>query len=341
MDNNGLRTAKEVYEITGLTRKDLFDYEDVVHASERSNWGYESYRNGKCVQYKGYKLYDESALEKFQLISIFKKINIPKAQIKKYLKDYENDINGIIDLQIDLLNKQKKEIEDAIQLAEDIRGFGVKSLLSEDFFLNIWDIENIQKYRHVIMNSPVLKWVASASYDMFELHLDKQLCFYQLINNVVGRKENPEEYIKIFISFIRDIYGFSGVLSITCVALIYNSDGSLFEMLNNEIVNNEEVMKALPYIKDYLIVFYKNALDLFARPFYRFCIRLGEDKEIENNDLLDFITQIKRYFGFKEQAEFDLLLAYISEAVQSQHPEVDLFIELLRQKFAETEELHE
>lgn len=87
-----LRTVKEVCTLTGLNRKLLFDYKDVIKPSAYSNTGFD----GK----DGYKLYDESAVIKLRQVAIFRELGMERTDIKKRICDSNYDLNQLLDEQI-------------------------------------------------------------------------------------------------------------------------------------------------------------------------------------------------------------------------------------------------
>lgn len=94
-----LHTVKEVGLRTGLTRKQLFDYQDMVPAD--------------VIDKSGYKLYSEKSISQLQTIAELRKIEMPLITIKKILTgEYERE-KAII-TQIDVLEAKKKAIEKMI-----------------------------------------------------------------------------------------------------------------------------------------------------------------------------------------------------------------------------------
>ena len=98
--------VKEVCEMTGLTRKQLYDYQNIVNPSS--------------FEKSGYKLYDEPAVERLILVANYRKILMPLKTIKDILNEKEYDVIGAITMQIEALAVRKEELGIMIELAESL-----------------------------------------------------------------------------------------------------------------------------------------------------------------------------------------------------------------------------
>ena len=101
-----LYKVKEVCEMTGLTRKQLYDYQNIVNPSS--------------FEKSGYKLYDEPAVERLILVANYRKILMPLKTIKDILNEKEYDVIGAITMQIEALAVRKEELGIMIELAESL-----------------------------------------------------------------------------------------------------------------------------------------------------------------------------------------------------------------------------
>ena len=102
-----LYKVKEVCEMTGLTRKQLYDYQNIVNPSS--------------FEKSGYKLYDEPAVERLILVANYRKILMPLKTIKDILNEKEYDVIGAITMQIEALAVRKEELGIMIELAESLQ----------------------------------------------------------------------------------------------------------------------------------------------------------------------------------------------------------------------------
>lgn len=109
-----MMTIHEVSRITGLTVRTLQYYDSIGLLSPDSRTE------------SGYRLYDESALEKLRHIMIFRELEVPLKEIKKIMDDPDYDGKKILEQQIELLKLKKEHIENLITLAIGIKLLGVR-----------------------------------------------------------------------------------------------------------------------------------------------------------------------------------------------------------------------
>jgi DNA-binding transcriptional MerR regulator len=100
-----LYRVKEVCEMTGLSRKQLFDYKEIVHPAEYDQ--------------SGYKLYDAEAVEKLEKVAFYRSIDIPVKTIDYLINDPDADIEIELKRQIEELKAEMKKLEKKIGIAEE------------------------------------------------------------------------------------------------------------------------------------------------------------------------------------------------------------------------------
>lgn len=98
-----LYKVKEVCNLTGLSRKQLFDYQDIVKPTSYDK--------------SGYKLYDSTALQDLVTIAELRGIDTSLKQIRKLIKGQSTKEN-IVKEQIKNLEKQRNTIEKMILKAK-------------------------------------------------------------------------------------------------------------------------------------------------------------------------------------------------------------------------------
>lgn len=76
----------------------------------------------------GYRLYDDTSLERLQSIMLFKELEFPLKQIKKIIDSSDFDKNKALNQQIKLLILKKERIENLIKFAEGLKDLGVNSM---------------------------------------------------------------------------------------------------------------------------------------------------------------------------------------------------------------------
>lgn len=94
-----LHSVKEVCKRTGLSRKQLFDYQKMVQPVTYDK--------------SGYKLYDENAINRLLIIAELRSIDVPLAEIKNVLEGKSNKMSVIMN-QIIVLEDQKKRVDEML-----------------------------------------------------------------------------------------------------------------------------------------------------------------------------------------------------------------------------------
>lgn len=89
----------------------------------------------------GYRLYDDTALERLQQILLFKELEFPLKEIKEIIDAPDFDRNKALDQQIELLTMKKEHLENIIGFARGIKRKGVNNM---DF--TVFDTTKIDEY---------------------------------------------------------------------------------------------------------------------------------------------------------------------------------------------------
>ena len=89
----------------------------------------------------GYRLYDDTALERLQQILLFRELEFPLKEIKKIIDAPNFDRDKALDQQIELLLLKKEHLENLIDFARGIKKIGVKKM---DF--SVFDTNKIDEY---------------------------------------------------------------------------------------------------------------------------------------------------------------------------------------------------
>ena len=109
-------TVKEVSELTGVSIRTLQYYDKIglLKPARRTE--------------SGYRLYDDTALEKLQRILLFKELEFPLKEIREILSRPDFDRNQVLDQQIALLTMRKEHMEHLIAFARGIKLMGGKAM---------------------------------------------------------------------------------------------------------------------------------------------------------------------------------------------------------------------
>lgn len=124
-----MMTVHEVSKISGVSIRALHHYHNIglLPATE--------------VTKAGYRLYDDTALERLQHILLFKELEFSLKEIKDILNNPDFDRNKALEQQIHLLELRKEHLQNLIDLAWGIKMIGVKELSFEAF-----DTRKIDEY---------------------------------------------------------------------------------------------------------------------------------------------------------------------------------------------------
>lgn len=124
-----MRTVKEVSQLTGVSVRTLHHY-DALGLLKPTK-----------VTQAGYRLYDDTALERLQQILLFRELEFPLKEIKAILESPNFNRNQALEQQITLLKLKKEHLENLIDLACGIKAIGVRHL---DF--TAFDTGKIEEY---------------------------------------------------------------------------------------------------------------------------------------------------------------------------------------------------
>ena len=81
-----------------------------------------------CVTEAGYRLYDEQALGRLQMILLFRELRFPLREIRRILDSPDFDRNRALEQQVELLTLQREHTENLITLAKGILYMGVNRM---------------------------------------------------------------------------------------------------------------------------------------------------------------------------------------------------------------------
>lgn len=140
-------TVNEVSKLTGVSIRTLQYYDKI------------GLLNPTGYTQAGYRLYDDTALEKLQQILLFRELEFPLKDIKIIMESPSFDRSKALDQQITLLTLKKEHIENLIDLARGIKMIGVKNM---DF--SAFDTSKIDEYAA----QAKAEWGTTAEYHEYE-----------------------------------------------------------------------------------------------------------------------------------------------------------------------------
>ncbi len=109
-----MMTVKEVSRLTGVSIRTLQYYDNIGLLQATSHTE------------AGYRLYDDTALERLQQILLFRELELPLKDIRKIINSPDFDRNKALQQQITLLELKKEHLENLITLARGIKLIGEK-----------------------------------------------------------------------------------------------------------------------------------------------------------------------------------------------------------------------
>lgn len=125
-----MMTVKEASELTGVSIRTLQYYDKIGLLPPA---GYTA---------AGYRLYDDTALERLQQILLFRELEFSLKEIRTILSEPDFDKNKALEQQITLLTMKKKHLETLIDFARGIQTTGGRTM---DF--SAFDTQKIEEYK--------------------------------------------------------------------------------------------------------------------------------------------------------------------------------------------------
>ena len=142
-----MKTVNEVSKLTGISVRTLHHYDEIGLLKPSS------------TTEAGYRLYDDTALERLQHILLFRELQFPLKDIKEILDSPDFERNKALEQQIELLTLKKEHLENLILFARGIKLLGVKYM---DF--SAFDTKKLDEYAAQAKES----WGKTEAYKEFE-----------------------------------------------------------------------------------------------------------------------------------------------------------------------------
>ncbi len=124
-----MMTVNEVSKLTGVSIRTL-QYYDTIGLLPPAEY-----------TEAGYRLYDDTAMERLQQILLFKELEFPLKEIKTIIDAPNFNKEKALEQQIELLTIKKEHLENLINFARKIKGTGVNIM---DF--NVFDTTKMDEY---------------------------------------------------------------------------------------------------------------------------------------------------------------------------------------------------
>lgn len=115
-----MKTVKEVSTLTGVSVRTLHHY-DAIGLLKPTR-----------ITESGYRMYDHTALEKLNMILVFRELGLSLREIGRILHAPDFDRNRVLEKQIDLMQERIAKLQNRITLAKGMLQIGVKNMNFEN-----------------------------------------------------------------------------------------------------------------------------------------------------------------------------------------------------------------
>ena len=138
-----MKTVKEVSKLAGVSVRTLHYYDTIGLLKPTEVTG------------AGYRLYDDTALERLQAILLFRELEFPLEEIKNIMDSSGFDRRKALEQQIKLLELKREHLDNLINFARGIKATGVRNLSFKAF-----DTSKIDEYARKTKEAEfsVIRW---------------------------------------------------------------------------------------------------------------------------------------------------------------------------------------
>lgn len=167
-----MMTVNEVSKLTGVSIRTL-QYYDTIGLLPPTEY-----------TEAGYRLYDDTAMERLQQILLFRELEFPLKEIKRIIDFPDFNRNKALEQQIKLLTMKKEHLEGLISFARKIKETGVNKM---DF--QVFDTTKMDEYAKKAKE----QWGQTAEYKEYEEKTGKQ--------SPEAQKQALQKFMLIFVEF--------------------------------------------------------------------------------------------------------------------------------------------
>lgn len=170
--------VKDICRMTGLTRKQLFDYEDVIKPVARKNKA-------------RYKIYDENSLDMFRQVSFYKMLGRKPEYIKDIISKSEYDKTDAFNKLVEEIRAQKRKYDDILYVAEHIQEVGYSYINSLSYISSdISEVASRMRIDAKKKNRIMLRENIKA------MSREQEEKLMSVIKKFTSLKDNPEDTLK-------------------------------------------------------------------------------------------------------------------------------------------------
>lgn len=205
-----MKTVKEISRLTGVSVRTLHYYDEINLLKPTKTTD------------AGYRLYDDTALERLHSILLFRELQFPLGEIKAILDSNGFDKEAALKEQIKLLEMQKNRLDEIIDSARKLLMKG-----NDNMNFSAFNKSEIDKYA----NEAKKKWKNTAAYKEFaEKHSDsddKTEEFMQIFAEI-GKIKHLEPDSQTVQSMIKKLQNFITENYYTCTDDILKGLGQMY-----------------------------------------------------------------------------------------------------------------
>ena len=167
-----MMTVNEVSKLTGVSIRTL-QYYDTIGLLPPTEY-----------TEAGYRLYDDTAMERLQQILLFRELEFPLKEIRRIIDSPDFNRNKALEQQVKLLTMKKEHLEGLISFARKIKETGVNKM---DF--QVFNTTKMDEYTKKAKE----QWGQTAEYKEYEEKTSKQ--------SLEAQKQALQNFMLIFVEF--------------------------------------------------------------------------------------------------------------------------------------------
>ena len=167
-----MMTVNEVSKLTGVSIRTL-QYYDTIGLLPPTEY-----------TEAGYRLYDDTAMERLQQILLFRELEFPLKEIKRIIDSPDFNRNKALEQQMKLLTMKKEHLEGLISFARKIKETGVNKMNFQ-----VFDTTKMDEYTKKAKE----QWGQTAEYKEYEEKTGKQ--------SPEAQKQALQNFMLIFVEF--------------------------------------------------------------------------------------------------------------------------------------------
>ena len=167
-----MMTVNEVSKLTGVSKRTL-QYYDTIGLLPPTEY-----------TEAGYRLYDDTAMERLQQILLFRELEFPLKEIRRIIDSPDFNRNKALEQQMKLLTMKKEHLEGLISFARKIKETGVNKM---DF--QVFNTTKMDEYTKKAKE----QWGQTAEYKEYEEKTSKQ--------SLEAQKQALQNFMLIFVEF--------------------------------------------------------------------------------------------------------------------------------------------